>query len=58
MLEAAIAGYKVGEVSLLVLIDAQQSYLDTRIGYYNALRDYFLSLIQLEMYTGEEWVLP
>ncbi len=58
LLEAAIAGYRVGEVSLLVLIDAQQSYLDTRIGYYNALRDYFLSLIQLEMYTGEEWVLP
>ncbi len=51
-----LEAYKLGEIDLLNLLNAQQIYLDTRKNYLNALRDYYLQLIKLEKYMNKEIV--
>ena len=47
-------GYQVGEINLLALLDTQRTYLASELRYYNALRDYYLHLIELEQFLGDE----
>lgn len=48
--------YKLGEIDLLNLLNAQQIYLETRKSYLVALRDYYMQLIKLEKYMDTEIV--
>lgn len=43
-------GYRLGELDLLKLLEAQRTYLRTQQSYYKTLRDYYLRLIELERY--------
>lgn len=43
-------GYRLGELDLLTLLEAQRTYLRTQQAYYETLRDYYLSVIELERY--------
>ena len=49
-----LTGYQLGELDLLRLLDAQQTYLNSEINYYNALKDYYQQIIYLEKYLGKE----
>ena len=43
-------GYRMGELDLLTLLEAQRTYLRTQQSYYETLRDYYLRVIELEKY--------
>ncbi len=43
-------GYRMGELDLLTLLEAQRTYLRTQQAYYETLRDYYLSVIELEKF--------
>lgn len=43
-------GYRLGELDLLTLLEAQRTYLRTQQSYYDTLRDYYLSVIELERF--------
>lgn len=43
-------GYRLGELDLLTLLEAQRTYLRTQEAYYETLRDYYLRVIELEQY--------
>jgi cobalt-zinc-cadmium efflux system outer membrane protein len=43
-------GYRMGELDLLTLLEAQRTYLRTQQAYYMTLRDYYLRVIELEKY--------
>lgn len=49
-------GYRIGELDLLTLLDTQRTYLASQQRYYDALRDYYFHLIDLERYLGEDIV--
>lgn len=57
LLDSATEGYRVGEMSLLVLLRAQSSFITIQIGYFNALKELYISLVDLENYSGESYVL-
>ena len=56
LLTRAQEGYQLGELDLLTLLDTQRTYLESELQYYNALRDYYLQLIELERYLNQEIV--
>jgi len=43
-------GYRLGELDLLTLLEAQRTYLRTQESYYQTLRDYYLHIIEIEKY--------
>jgi len=43
-------GYRLGELDLLTLLEAQRTYLRTQESYYQTLRDYYLRIIEMEKY--------
>ncbi|MFH5884641.1 TolC family protein [Halalkalibaculum sp. DA3122] len=43
-------GYRMGELDLLTLLEAQRTYLRTQEAYYQTLRNYYLRIIELEQY--------
>lgn len=43
-------GYRLGELDLLTLLEAQRTYLRTQEAYYQTLRDYYLRIIEMEQY--------
>ncbi|MFZ1289626.1 MAG: TolC family protein [Melioribacteraceae bacterium] len=49
-----LTGYQLGELDLLRLLDAQQTYLNSEINYYNALKNHYQQIIHLEKYLGSE----
>ncbi len=51
-----LKAYQLGEVDLLNLINAQQTYLGSEQRYLTALRDYYLQLVALEKYLGKDLV--
>ncbi len=51
-----LKAYQLGEIDLLVLLNAQQSYLTSEQRYLQALRDYYLQLAALEKYLEEDLV--
>jgi outer membrane protein, heavy metal efflux system len=48
--------YRLGQIDLLKLIEAQQLYLSSQEKYLGALKDYYLRLIELEQYVNKELV--
>lgn len=56
LLNLTLLGYQLGELNLLRLLDAQQTYLNSEINFYGALKDYYNQLIQLEKYMDKEIV--
>lgn len=47
-------GYRLGELDLLTLLEAQRTYLRTQQSYYDTLRDYYLSVIELERFLQSD----
>jgi len=47
-------GYRMGELDLITLLEAQRTYLRTQQSYYETLRDYYLRVIKLEKYLQKE----
>ena len=47
-------GYRLGELDLLTLLEAQRTYLRTQQVYYETLRDYYLRIIELEKYLQSD----
>lgn len=52
----SLKAYQLGEIDLLNLLNAQQTYLASEQRYLTALRDYYLQLVALEKYLGEDLV--
>ena len=52
----SLRAYQLGEVDLLNLLNAQQTYLMSEEGYLQALRDYYLQLVTLEKYLDQDLV--
>jgi len=53
-LESAVAGYQVGKVDFLTLIDNLVTLLDYELKYYEVLTDFQQALAQLEPFVGVE----
>jgi len=51
-----LEAYRLGEIDLLNLINAQQIYLNSQLRYISALRDYFLQMVSLEKFLDIEIV--
>ena len=51
-----LSAYKLGEVDLLNLIQAQQIYLNSQQRYLSALREFYIQLIELEKFLNRELV--
>ncbi len=51
-----LKAYQLGEIDLLNLLNAQQTYLASEQRYLSALRDYYLQLVILEKYLNEDLV--
>lgn len=56
LLELTREGYRVGELDLLRLLEAQRTYLQGQQVYYQTLKDYYIQLIELERYLPKEIV--
>jgi len=56
LLQATLEGYRAGEIDLLNLLDTQRTYLNSQKRYYDALRDYYIKVIELEQYLGRDLV--
>jgi len=52
----ALRSYQLGEIDLLNLLNAQQTYNESEQRYLEALRDYFLQLVALEKYMNKNLV--
>lgn len=48
--------YQLGEIDLLHLLSAQQTYIAAEQRYLSAMRDYYLQLVSLEKYLEEDLV--
>jgi outer membrane protein TolC len=55
-LESAIAGYQVGSLDFLAMMDSFFTVLDYEIKYYEVFSEFHKALAQLEPYTGLELV--
>lgn len=51
-----LKAYQLGEIDLLTLLNAQQSFLKSEQRYLTALRDYYLQLASLEKYLDQELI--
>ena len=51
-----LSAYRLGQVDLLNLIQAQQIYLNSQQRYLLALRDFYIQLVELEKFLGKELV--
>ncbi len=49
-------GYRIGELDLLTLLDTQRTYLASELRYYDALKNYYDQLIDLERFLDEDIV--
>ncbi len=54
--DLSLKAYQLGEIDLLNLLNAQQTYLSSEQRYLVALRDYYLQLVALEKYLEEDLV--
>lgn len=52
----ALRAYQLGEIDLLNLLNAQQTFLSSEQRYLIALRDYYLQLVALEIYIDKDLV--
>ncbi len=51
-----LRAYQLGEIDLLNLLNAQQTYLASEQRYLSALRDYYLQLAALEIYIDKDLI--
>lgn len=51
-----LSAYRLGEVDLLNLINAQQIYLNSQQRYLLALRDFYIQLVELERFLNKDLV--
>lgn len=56
LLELTREGYRMGELDLLRLLEAQRTYLEGQQMFYQTLKDYYVQLIELERYLPNEIV--
>jgi len=56
LLELSEEAYAIGQLDLIMLLDAQSLYINNQQIYLNVLRDYYLYLIELEKFTDYELV--
>jgi cobalt-zinc-cadmium efflux system outer membrane protein len=54
--ELSLRAYQLGELDLLKLLNAQQTYLSSEERYLTALRDYYLQLVALEVFLEKDLV--
>lgn len=52
----SLRAYQLGEMDLLNLLNAQQTFLSSEQRYLSALRDYYLQLVALEIYLDKDLV--
>lgn len=52
----SLRAYQLGEIDLLNLLNAQQTYLSSEERYLQALRDYYIQLVTLEKYLEQDLV--
>lgn len=51
-----LRAYQLGEIDILTLLNAQQTFIASEQRYLSALRDYYLQLVALEIYLEEDLV--
>ena len=51
-----LTAYRLGEIDLLNLINAQQIYLNSQQRYLSALRDFYIQLVELERFLNKDLV--
>lgn len=56
LLELTREGYRLGELDLLQVLEAQRTFLSGEEKYYQSLRNYYLQLIELERFLPNELV--
>lgn len=56
LLELTLESYRLGRTDLMNLLYVQKSYISSKIGYLNALLDYYNQIIELEKYLDFEVV--
>ena len=56
LLTLTLQGYRLGEIGLLALLDTQRTFIISRENYYDALRNYYSRLIELEKHISQEIV--
>lgn len=56
LLELTSEGYRLGELELLQVLEAQRTFLSGEEKYYQSLRNYYLQLIELELFLPNELV--
>ncbi len=56
LLELTREAYRVGEVPLITLLEAQRTYLTSKENYLDALKDYNISVIDLEMFLQKDLI--
>lgn len=56
LLDLTREAYRVGEIPLLNLLEAQRTYLSSQERYFSALLDYYTYLIQLEKYLQTDLI--
>ena len=56
LLELTQEGYRMGELDLLRVLEAQRTYLEGQQLYYQVLRNYYLDIIELEQFLPQELV--
>ncbi|WP_346856233.1 TolC family protein [uncultured Draconibacterium sp.] len=54
--ELSLRAYQLGELDLLKLLNAQQTFLSSEERYLTALRDYYLQLVALEVFLEKDLV--
>jgi cobalt-zinc-cadmium efflux system outer membrane protein len=56
LVELTTEGYRLGDIGLLILLDAQETFLSSYFRYLSALRNYYLNLVELEKYLDRDLV--
>lgn len=56
LLDKTLEAYRLGQIDLLELLNAQRIFLNSEATYLETLRDYYLQMIELEKYTNHTLV--
>ena len=56
LLDLTLEGYQLGNIDLLNLLYAQETYLSSQLRYIKALKNYYIKIIELEKYLDQELV--
>lgn len=56
LLDLTLEGYQVGNIDLLNLLYSQETYLSSELRYIEALKNYYIKIIELEKYLNKELV--